>query len=279
MALRKRNSDEILEEIRDRLDKCSHYGTYLLASCPFHSPDKHPSFFVYADWYSCRSCGERGRTENLLERLTGVYIHKTPVSTFNPFPEWLRRFGGLTEALVAAYRNGKAFPVYMEYVRNRGIVDTTIQTLKLGYLDGWITIPVFQSKRIVGATTRMIQGEARYFNPKEQNSSLLFIPNETLVRESDWTYLVFGMFDAITLFQLGVPVITTLNGIKAKPEPFAEIRKKIIIIPDRGEEKTASRLAAKLDWRGKLKVLDYPIGAKDINDLHKMGVLNEIFGK
>jgi hypothetical protein len=96
---------------------------------------------------------------------------------------------------------------------------------------------------------------------------LLFIPDEEMLKKFDYVFLVFGVFDAISLYQLGYPAMTTLTGMIAKPEMFSSIRKKILIIPDKGEEKTMARLAAGLDWRGKVLRVDYPDDCKDVNDL------------
>lgn len=266
------NYPEVFDELRSRLSYCVAYDGYLLSKCPFHSPDKHPSFFVRPDYYYCKSCDAKGATVRLLERLSGVFIPKATSPYLNPWGDWQKRFGGHVGALQYAYQTGKRYPHFMKYVLDRGITTDSISKLKLGYLDGFITVPVFRDRKVIGATTRMIEGEARYFNPKAQNPAILFIPNESLVEQSDHIYLVFGIFDCITLYQYGLPVMTTLTGLYVRTESFEEIRKKIIVIPDRGEEKKAAKLVARLGWRGKLKLLDYPIGTKDINDLHRNGL-------
>lgn len=271
------SAGNVLEEIRERLDRAVRYDGYLVSLCPFHT-DHNPSFFVYSDNYRCASCGEFGRTADLLDRLSGVVIHKTKVEYIaNPFRGWAKRFGCLSETLKFAYQYGQKFETYLDYVYNRGITRETVKAVKLGYLDGYVTFPLFQNKKIVGAVARSTK-DKHYFIPNAQNPHILFIPNEII---GDTVYLVFGMFDALTLFQYGLPVMTTTRGIVSSPNDFNHIRKKIIVIPDRGEEKTAARLVAHLDWRGKLLVLDYPIGTKDINDLHTQGyeeMIHELAG-
>lgn len=267
----------MLDEIKERLDRAIRYEHYIVSRCPFHF-DKNPSFFVYLDYYHCASCDAKGSTNGLLDRLSGRVIFKEPVTIFNPFREWLKRFSGLRETLKFAYKYGQTFPTYLDYVYNRGITKETVRETKLGYLDRFITIPLVQNKKIVGAVARSVK-EKHYFIPKEQDPNILFIPNETLFNESDTVYLVFGMFDCLTLYQYGLPVMTTTRGIITSGRTFQGIRKRIVVIPDKGEEKTGSRLVAQLDWRGKLLLLDYPIGTKDINDLHVRGyteVINEL---
>lgn len=268
----------MLDEIKERLDRAVQYDNYILARCPFHSPDRNPSFFVYADYYRCASCGVGGKTASLIDRLSGVYIHKVEEPRFyNPFRGWEKRFGFLRETLKFAYQYGQTYPTYLEYVYNRGITNETVRTLKLGYLDRYITIPLIQERKIIGAVARSVN-EKHYFVPKEQNPDILFIPNENLFNESETVYLVFGMFDCLTLYQFGLPVMTTTRGIVRSGVTFQHIRKRIIVIPDKGEEKTAARLVASLDWRGKLLLLDYPVGTKDINDLHVKGYEEMIHG-
>lgn len=266
----------MLEEIAERLDGAVRYKDYILARCCFHT-DHNPSFFVYKNYYFCKSCEARGRTSGLLDRLSGRVIHKTPVTVFNPFREWLKRFGSLRETLKFAYQYGQTYPVYLDYVYNRGITKETVRELKLGYLDRFITIPLIQNKKIVGSVARSVS-EKHYFVPNEQNPNILFIPNEILFREAETVYLVFGMFDCLTLYQYGLPVMTTTRGIITSGRIFEHIRKRIIVIPDKGEEKTGSRLVSQLDWRGKLLLLDYPLGTKDINDLHVRGYTEAIHG-
>ena len=257
----------MLEEIRERLDRAARYDGYLLAKCPWHN-DRNPSLFVYPDTYRCASCGEWGRTSELLDRLSGVVIHKTKTDYIaNPFRGWAKRFGRLGETLKFAYQYGQKFETYLDYVYNRGISRETVKQTKLGYLDGYITFPLFLNKKLVGGVARSTK-DKHYFIPNEQNPHILFIPGEI---NSDTVYLVFGMFDALTLFQYGLPVMTTTRGIVRNPISLSHIRKRIIVIPDKGEEKTAAKLVSRLDWRGKLLLLDYPIGVKDINDLHVSG--------
>src|SRR5690606_9359890 len=43
----------------------------------------------------------------------------------------------------------------------------------------------------------------------------------------------------------------------------------IVILPDLEEEVEANRLAAQLDWRGRVLRLPYPAGCKDPNDFYR----------
>ena len=56
--------------------------------------------------------------------------------------------------------------------------------------------------------------------------------------------------------------------------------KRVIILPDKGEEDTARKLRDELGWRGAVMNLDYPSGCKDPNDLlvkgHGQWLISEI---
>ena len=47
-----------------------------------------------------------------------------------------------------------------------------------------------------------------------------------------------------------------------------QFRKRIIFLPDLGEEDAALKIISKFGWRGALAKINYPDNTKDINDLH-----------
>jgi hypothetical protein len=65
-----------------------------------------------------------------------------------------------------------------------------------------------------------------------------------------------------------------------KTEWMKSYRKPIIIVPDKGEQAQAKKLAASFGWRGKLGRLSYPGEFKDPNDYLQAGrgkdLLNEL---
>lgn len=96
-------------------------------------------------------------------------------------------------------------------------------------------------------------------------------------------YVVFGMIDALTLSELRLPVVTSTGGAQSfRPQWLENYRKPILVIPDKGEGRAARRLAGGLDWRGKVKTLDYPGDFKDPNDYIAAGrgesLLKELVG-
>ena len=96
---------------------------------------------------------------------------------------------------------------------------------------------------------------------------LLYAPNWRLYDGSDVVYVTYGIFDAITLAINGVMAVSSISGKLTNPIGFSEIRKKIVIIPDLGEDKEAHILASRVGWRGKVAHIIYPEGCKDLNDM------------
>jgi len=66
--------------------------------------------------------------------------------------------------------------------------------------------------------------------------------------------------------------MTTTGGAKSfKAEWLTDYRKNVIIVPDKGEEEQAYRLAKDLGWRASVKRLAYPNDYKDPNDYMRNG--------
>jgi DNA primase len=147
-----------------------------------------------------------------------------------------------------------------------------MQKLKLGWLDDWITFPIYdENGHLIGATARAGEtnkSTAKYCNVPDMSPNLLYIPDWKMVKLQDKIYLTFGIIDAVTLTQLGYAGISTTTGKRLDHTSLDFLRKRIIIIPDRGEEREAIMLASKLGWRGSVARIDWPDNCKDINDLH-----------
>ena len=80
-------------------------------------------------------------------------------------------------------------------------------------------------------------------------------------------YCVFGILDAVSLELCGLPVVTSITGKNFNVEILRSLHKRLIIIPDKDEEKSAHNYVNSLGWRARVKELDYPQGCKDCNDV------------
>lgn len=268
-----------MDELLELLEGAKEYDRYISALCPFHA-DSSPSLLVYPDRYHCTACGASGETKYLVRKLrskTGkIIIADTKERTRNPFGKWLRK-KSLSEILKLAKSN-MSLDHARGYLRGRGFTDETINSLWLGYFDGWITIPIInQNRKLAGALVRATTGlnaTTRYFVPYGQDPNLVYCPDWGRVNEADEVFLTFGCFDSISLYQVGYASLSTTTGKRLNHRALDHIQKRINIVPDLGEEREASILAAKLGLRGNLYTIKYSDKTKDINDLLQIGLLD-----
>lgn len=260
----------ILDDIAAVASYAQRYETYLAIVCPYHQ-DTTPSLMVYEDWFRCLSCGQQGRPETLLRKLEGKPQRARTTRRFaNPWKKWITAYGSLQETVMFAHDVLKSTPIHRQYLIDRRI---DWKRFYLGYLSGWYVIPIISEKRkLVGSVARAgkrVDSPSRYVAPKDQ-SSMLYVPDWKMM-DQDEVWLTFGIFDAITLCQLGKCGITVTTGKRVPVELLDGIQKRINILPDHGEEREAHELASRLGWRGKVIMLNYPYGTKDANDLLKTG--------
>lgn len=264
--------DDILDEIEEYLDRPHRYSDYISCTCVFHS-DVRPSMMIYEDFYKCLACDAHGRTDKLLEKLKSK-LHptlKTRPDFRNPFTVWTRK-DPLPSVLKRAWKLLNDNPSQGSYLRGRGIPDDVRYKLKIGWLDGWLTFPILdQQKKIIGAVARIgdTGAESKYIVPSGQNPDLIYVPDWDIISKAKEIYCVFGILDAITLYLYNVPSFSTTTGKRLNPMALDQFRKRIIFIPDQGEEDAALKIISKLGWRGALAKMYWPDKCKDISDIHK----------
>ena len=259
-----------LDLIVERLDKAKNYGKYVAACCPFHG-DKRPSFFVYEDTYRCLACGAHGSTQSLLKKLSvipdRIQIYDETQSK-NPWTRWIGQWG-LHKTIQIAHDN--LCKRFSNYLQRRGIERPTQRTIHAGLLDGYITFPIYNRwQELIGAVARVGEDNtstSKYYLPKGQDPKLLYVPSWEKISQSKEVFVTFGIIDAITLYIMGYASASTTTGQSVNPDAFKNIRKRIIFIPDKLEEKSALKVAAKLGWRGDVISLPYPFHTKDVNDI------------
>jgi len=248
-----------------------HYNGYVSLLCPFHD-DETPSLLAYESGrFKCKACGERGQIPYLIAKLQGVdpdTVKKVEPRRSIFLPPWEN--SAAIEQLI-----GDANYVLLhnkssqDWLKQRGVA-SMIEPANLGIYEGWYTIPVydFTDGLLIGLMLRAgpsIEGEQRFIHP-DGMTSVLYTPVRQAKHEEK-LFVVFGMFDALTLAALGYSVVTPTMGKDSLRAPWLEdFRKPIIILPDQGEEESAEKLAAHLDWRGRVWRLLYPEGIKDPND-------------
>lgn len=257
------------EQLRDMLPGARSYAEYVAGLCPFHD-DKHPSLLLFRDgFFKCLGCGVVGNYDKLYRKLRGYDASKVvPVEeAYRPplLPTDLSEQEELTENAHLALVH---FEQLRWYIQNRGVAGR-IEACRLGWYKGWYTIPIYSPHgeyqgmvARAGTSIQKVSG-MRFIQPKGQ-SPMMYSPDWRLMETSNAIAFVFGMFDALALSDLRFAVATSIGGKDSfDPRWLNRFRKPIYIIPDRGEESTAHRIAGKLGWRAKVLRLNYPPDIKD----------------
>ena len=264
---------------------------YLLMRCPWHS-DSKMSLLVYPDgwWHCIGECNASGRLEKLYaELLSPGATSRSTQENFRGRPPRIPSDPDEMHAFVynahdALIRNAS----YRWYLEKRG-VDGRIETCRLGWHDGWVTIPIFdRDDKLQGVFMRAgpmaEKATGLRFTQAEGQKSMLYCPDWALLRDKKAVAAVFGIFDALTLAELRIPVVTVTGGDRTfTPDHLTDIRTRVILVPDKKAGEAAAELAAGLGWRGKIKRLSYPNGITDINDYvtsgHPKDLLRELGGE
>lgn len=265
----------ILDDLHDVMGG-NYYGNYLAVCCPFHG-DSHPSMMVYEDYYSCKSCGAHGRTENLLRKfnsgsISRIYAVVDAPVVYNPFHSWMKS-RSLSSVLHGAWEFANLNPQSCQYLVNRGITHKIRRKLGIGYRDGFYTFPVIGSENsISGAFVRTSPelAASRYYVPKGQDPNLLYSPSWKSIEKSPIIFLTFGAIDAITIHMLGFASMSTLSGKTLDVSALEDIRKHVVFIPDLMEDREANKIASRLGWRGSVLEFPYPNQTKDLNEVYKI---------
>lgn len=258
------------EDFKSLLEKVQVYEKYYAALCPFH-PDSHPSLLVFKDgWFSCRACNKRGTWKTLWNKLNGMEVQIRPEAKTNWKGPDLE---GLDPHELAYRANDDLmnFDTFGWYLEMRGLKNRIEQQM-LGYWNGWYTIPMFDRYR-------EFQNVAFRAAPHVQQTSgmrywcrgapVLYVPDWKLVRESKYILITYGLLDALTLTEMRYPAGSPSNGKDSfNTEWMNDLRVMTYIVPDQDEEESARRHAKELGWRGKVILMDWHDGLKDINDLY-----------
>lgn len=245
------------------------YGHYVAMICPWHD-DHKPSLFVYEDdTFRCSACGVWGTHDRLYEKLENPhsYMPATEGASYRPprVPDNLEAFATQTHNLLKQYEYRQS------YLTRRGVRDM-IDKVRIGWFEGWYTVPVVgEAGAVEGMVLRAgpaLQEKTglRFLQPYGQKP-MPFFPDRQLVQARDELFIVFGIFDALVLAELGYPVVTTTGGKNTfDPAWLEDYRRHIVIVPDEDEEEAAYKVARRLGWRGQVLFIDYPEDCKDPAD-------------
>lgn len=267
------------DDITSRLEKVQEHGKYASAVCVFHQ-DSEPSMLVFKDgWFRCLGCGRHGTWKTLWNKLSGQPVQVVPEKRTSFGGPPLREGMGLEEICYEAHTDLMQFPSLQWYMEMRGLAGR-IETNEIGYTRGWYSFPVrdrdgvFQTAVFRAAPHVQEVSGIRYWC---KSRPLPYVPDWYLYYTSSVVFVVYGILDALTLSELRFPVITSTAGNNTfDPTWLDEKRSKIVVIPDKGEEEQALRLANKLGWRGTTKRLDFPPGVKDANGFLELRLQDDL---
>ena len=219
---------------------------------PLRPGAHNPSSFVVDDdfWYDFAD-GRGGDVIDLLAEIKyrgdrGQAIRdlatRTGVVDSNPRPDgWLEYTQNLCNQI--AFWQTQLTDDDRQYLRSRGLTDETITQLKIGRTsDGRLSIPYIKNGYIAYYCTRHLPGgaypESKYRKQKiDDYCEHVVWGLDSLSRDSDTLVIAEGVFDAISFYQDGYPVISAITGFFAKSQiPFvisaARKFKRVFIVYD-----------------------------------------------
>ena len=97
-----------------------------------------------------------------------------------------------------------------DYWESRGINNTTISRFKLGYHNGWYTIPIFQDNVFRNFQLRREEPTKQIRSYYKEQGRFLY--NSDILRITDTVYICEGPTDALRLIQEGLPAISHNAG-------------------------------------------------------------------
>ena len=265
-----------LDDVEDYLEQFHPYNdrAYAMAVCPFHD-DHAPSLQVGQHRYYCKSCGASGSLKYLYAYISGRPIQPQK-KVYNPsafiWDRWTEKYGSVLDACRVAHIQLSDRPELGEYLYKRGLTQYQIAMGVLGFLGGYYIFPIKDADgKIQGAIARAsptIQTKDSRYSASKNCPVKIYVPNWKAVLEENEIYVCFGTLDAWSLLMAGYPSITGISGQQFQAELLDQFRKRIYIVADKREEKSAVHLQRGLGWRGQRLDIQWSDGTKDINNIH-----------
>jgi hypothetical protein len=264
-------------------------GGYWSAHCLWpdlheRGADRSASLLIYRDgFFICKSCGAQGGFDKLYRRMCevggrAVDHQKLSEAGTRLLPQLPTDPSGVDRFCAEAHERLMQFPSLGWYLDQRK-VESQIEPARLGWWDGWITLPVLDAaggvKGVVLRATPVVQHQTglRFTMPAGQ-TAMLYCPDWRRLDSEPCIFVVYGMLDALTLAKYRYAVVTTTAGKDSfKPEWLDRFRKPIYFLADKGEDNATNKrpLTYGMGWRGHGLHLDWPDGIKDPNDYDTQG--------
>jgi len=248
------------KQIRSVLQTCSvqvggEIDSHYLIYCPFHYNVNTPACEIDKQngLYICFSCGENGKLLDLVMRTTGrnyfeamrtIKSAETSQDIETVIQDTLAKTDEIKEfdsELINRLHNTLiTTDEGRDYFKSRSINEQSMADFKLGYSakQSMVVVPVQdQYGMYVGFVGRSIEGKSFKNSVGLPKKQILF--NLNRVKFKNIT-VVESSFDAIRLWQLGIPAVATLGAIPSRIqiELLSKYATSIIICPDKDEAGT-----------------------------------------
>lgn len=247
------------------------HGHYFSAACPFDD-HRHPApMLVYEDSAYCKACDRKYTHQQVLDKLQGATVHSTVLTIPNtpPWGKWLSQFRSYSGIAATAHDYILSFAYARKHYASRGISFETIKKCKLGWLEHFLIFPVMdEDGQVVDMVARSTQEKAYFTRPRltRDEPTHIYCPDWDRLNTANKYYLPFGMFDVLSMEEIGLPALTGISGKQVNPEMLPS-SKVALICCDYNEDISANRLVQSLGWKGKRLKVTYPDDTKDPNDV------------
>lgn len=224
---------ELKSQIIDLLDanniEGNVIGRFFMIACPFHD-DSNPSLGVDIETggFNCLGCGEHGPFKKLLDKLgiENCQIDEMETDYSSRIDKYIKQSKEQTDLLIQCSKhfvpliddNGdKMIGDIYDYAVERGLDNSTIQSLKLGAINysrfqNRLVFPIMFNGKLVSYEGRRIDvGDDKYYRVRSTPSSNILYNYDNAKKEKN-VILVEGVFDAAMLYQRGYNVVACFGS-------------------------------------------------------------------
>jgi DNA primase len=223
--------------------------------CPIHGSDNQSSMYISdTGLYCCYSCNSAGNVINFLsdfEHISYTAALERLAAYLNinlKDDESYQKCKSVEQTMTSKKEYGiKNLYKVEEYLKQkRGFTDETINAFGLGGVDGGVCIPLHDANgRCVAIAKRQFDKKPKYINSYNNElydkSAFLFNLDKAFKLINDRIYVVEGYMDAISGYQMGLPVVAYCGNELHRDQikTLTRYLKKdvtIILVPDNDEE-------------------------------------------
>lgn len=264
--------------------------------CPIHGSDNQSSMYISdTGLYCCYSCNSAGNVINFLSD----YEHISYTAALERLAAYLninlkddksyQKCKSVEQVMTSKKEYGikNRYKVEEYLKQKRGFTDETISAFGLGGVDGGVCIPLHDANgRCVAIAKRQFDKKPKYINSYNNElydkSAFLFNLDKAFKLISDRIYVVEGYMDAISGYQMGLPVVAYCGNELHRDQikTLTRYLKKevtIILVPDNDPE-GMKRVPRVRDYFNaicpdrQVRVALVPDSCKDMNDMLLAGI-------